>query len=101
MASESGSVGQQRSEPPHPSEHRDVVNLDATVDQQFLNVAIGQMKRRYQRTATTITSGGNRNPADADFGGSHGRKRVDDFTAQVCLDHANSQRNGAGQTPNR
>ena len=29
--------------------------------------------RRYQRTATTITSGGNRNPANADFGGSHGQ----------------------------
>jgi hypothetical protein len=38
------------------------------------------LKRRYQRIAITITSGGNRNPANADFGGSHRRKRADDFT---------------------
>jgi hypothetical protein len=55
--------------------------------------------RRYQRMATTITSGGNRNPANADVGGDHVRERVDDFTAQVCLDHANSQRNRAVMIP--
>jgi hypothetical protein len=53
------------------------------------------LNRRYQRTATTITSAGNRNPANPDVGGSHGRERVNDFTAQVCLDLANAQRNGA------
>src|SRR5258706_11337246 len=42
-----------------------------------------------------MISGGNRNPANADFAGSHGSGRVDDFTAQVCLDLANAQRNGA------
>ena len=45
-----------------------------------------------------MTSGGNRNPANADFAGSHGSGRVDDFTVQVCLDLANAQRNGATQT---
>jgi hypothetical protein len=54
------------------------------------------LNRRYQRTATTITSAGNRNPANADFGGNQGRGRLDDFTAQACLDHANAQRNSAG-----
>jgi hypothetical protein len=34
-----------------------------------------------------------RNPANADFAGNHRRERVDDFTAQVCLHHANAQRN--------
>jgi hypothetical protein len=53
------------------------------------------LNRRYQRTATTITSAGNRNPANPDFGGNQGRGRVDDFTAQACLDLANAQRNGA------
>jgi AraC-like DNA-binding protein len=53
------------------------------------------LNRRYQRTATTITSAGNRNPANADFGGNQGRGRLDDFTAQACLDHANAQRNSA------
>src|SRR5258708_464598 len=42
-----------------------------------------------------MMSGGNRNPANADFAGSHGSGRVDDFTVQVCLDLANAQRNGA------
>jgi hypothetical protein len=37
--------------------------------------------RGYWRTATTITSGGKRNPVSADLGGSHGRRRVDDFIA--------------------
>jgi hypothetical protein len=57
------------------------------------------LNRRYQRTATTITSGGNRNPANADFGGSQRRGRLDDFTAQACLDHANAQRNSADGGP--
>ncbi|MEV0810896.1 Scr1 family TA system antitoxin-like transcriptional regulator [Micromonospora sp. NPDC050200] len=53
------------------------------------------MNRRYQRTATTITSGGKRNPANADLGGSHETGPVDAFTAQACLDPGNAQRNGA------
>jgi hypothetical protein len=52
------------------------------------------MKHRYHRTASTMTSGGNRNPANADGGGDHGRARAD-FTDQVSLDLANAQRNGA------
>jgi hypothetical protein len=57
------------------------------------------LNRRYQRTATTITSGGNRKPANADFGGSHGRGRIGAFTAQVCLNLANAQRNEAPAAP--
>jgi hypothetical protein len=34
-----------------------VVDLDAAFGEQFLHVAVGP-KRRYQRTARTITSGG-------------------------------------------
>jgi hypothetical protein len=47
-----------------------------------------RLKRRYQRTATTITSAGNRNPANADRGGSARRGRVDSFTTQACIDLA-------------
>jgi hypothetical protein len=42
-----------------------VIDLDATIEQQFLNVPVDRFTRRYQRAATTITSGGNRNPASA------------------------------------
>ena len=46
-----------------------------------------------------ITSAGNRNPANAEVGGSQREERIDDFTVQVCLDHAYAQRNRAGGTP--
>ena len=39
-----------------PPVDRDVVDLDAAFSQQFLNVAVRQAVRRYQRTATAITS---------------------------------------------
>ena len=42
VATRSGSLGQQRREPKHPSIHRDVVDLDATLGQQFLEVAVRQ-----------------------------------------------------------
>jgi len=47
---------------------RDVIDLDATLDQELFNVAIGESRlyRRYQRTAIMMTSGGNRYPAKAE-----------------------------------
>ena len=41
-----------------------------------------------------MTSGGNRNPANADTGGDQERQRVD-LIDQACLDHAIDQRNSA------
>jgi len=44
-----------------------MVNLGATLAEQFLDVAVGiRPKRGCQRTATTMTSGGKRKPAKAD-----------------------------------
>jgi hypothetical protein len=37
-----------------------VIDFDAPLGEQFLDVAVGQAERRYQRTATTITSDGKR-----------------------------------------
>jgi hypothetical protein len=37
-----------------------MVDLDATLGEQLLDVAVGSPKRRYQRTASTMTSGGKR-----------------------------------------
>jgi hypothetical protein len=43
------------------------VDLDAALDAQLLDVAVGlRPNRRDQRTARTITSGGNRKPVKAD-----------------------------------
>jgi hypothetical protein len=44
VAVEPGGIGQQRSEPLHPSEDGDVVDLDAAFDQQFLNISVGQVE---------------------------------------------------------
>jgi hypothetical protein len=38
-----------------------VVDIDTPLGQQLLHIPVGQAKRRYQRTATAITSAGNRN----------------------------------------
>jgi hypothetical protein len=42
VATEFGCVCQQRREPLHPPEHRDVIDLDPAFDQQFLYVTVGQ-----------------------------------------------------------
>jgi hypothetical protein len=54
-------IGEQR-EPLHQPVHRDVVDLDAELGQQLLDVPVGQPIGRYQRTATVITSGGKPEP---------------------------------------
>jgi hypothetical protein len=47
-----------------------VVDLDAALGEEFYDVAVGQTEARgYQRTATTITSGGKRKPAKMERGG--------------------------------
>jgi hypothetical protein len=53
-------------EPLHPPVHRDLVDGDTPFGQQLLEIAVRQPVPRYQRTATVITPGGNRNPANAD-----------------------------------
>jgi hypothetical protein len=58
MPARPGSLSQQRREPNHPAVDRDVVDLDAAVGEQLIHVAIRPAERRYQRTASTITSGG-------------------------------------------
>lgn len=45
----------------------DVVNSDCALGRQLLDVAVGQsLERKYQRTATAITSRGNRRPANTE-----------------------------------
>ena len=68
VAAGSGGIDQQRSEALDPLVDRDVIDLDATLDQELFNVAIGESRqyRRYQRTAIMMTSGGNRYPANAE-----------------------------------
>jgi hypothetical protein len=43
-----------------------VVHLDTSLAEEFLDVAVGQAERRYQRTVSTITSDGKRKPAKAE-----------------------------------
>src|SRR5437773_2850788 len=44
VAAEPGRVGQQRSEPLHPPVDGDVVDLDATLDQQLFNISVRQVE---------------------------------------------------------
>jgi hypothetical protein len=55
-----GGVGQQWREPLHPAVDGDMVDLDAALSQEFLDVAIRQPEAQYQRTASTMMSGGSR-----------------------------------------
>jgi hypothetical protein len=40
-----------------------VIHRDSALGQQFLHITVDKPYRRYQRTATVMTSGGNRKPA--------------------------------------
>lgn len=62
-------VDQQRREPLHPPDDRDMIHLDTALNEQLLHVAVRQPVPQVQRTATMITSGGNRNPPKPDRGG--------------------------------
>jgi hypothetical protein len=42
VAAGTGGVGQQRREPQHPPVDRDVVDLNATFDQELFDVTVGQ-----------------------------------------------------------
>jgi hypothetical protein len=90
MTAGSGGLGEQRREPLHPPEDGDVVDLDTAFGEQFFDVAEGQAERRYQRTASTITSGGKQKPAKADRGTVAGRGRQGLMTT-VCLLKSRSQ----------
>jgi hypothetical protein len=58
MAAGAGGLGQQWREALDPPVDAGVVDLDAALGEEFFEVAVRQAKRRYQRTASTITSGG-------------------------------------------
>ena len=60
-----GRVDQQRSKPLHPTVNGHMIDRDPAFSQQLLHVPESPY-RRYHRTATRITSGGNRKPAKLD-----------------------------------
>jgi hypothetical protein len=70
-----GHLSQERCEPHDPAVDGDVVDFDAAFGEQLFDVAVGETKRRYQRTASTITSGGKQKPAKADRAMGLGRTR--------------------------
>jgi hypothetical protein len=60
-----------------------VIDLDAAFGQQLLDVAVRQREAQVQRTASTITSGGKQNPANAEREMGEGRGRVLMATARL------------------
>jgi hypothetical protein len=93
VAAGPGGLGQQRREPLNPPIDGDVVDLDPVFDQELFHVTVGQAKRRYQRTASTITSGGKRKLAKADRGTGMGRGRRVLMSLVSPLGRRRSQRN--------
>ncbi len=49
-----------------PPVDRDVIDRDTTLGEQLLDITVGQPVPQYYRTATEITSRGNRRPANAE-----------------------------------
>jgi hypothetical protein len=75
MPTRPSGLDQQRREPQHPPVDRDVIDLDPALGEELFDVAVARPKRRYQRTARTMTSGGKRKPAKADRVAGAGRGR--------------------------
>ncbi len=74
-----------------------MVHLDAAFGEQLLDVTVDNEYRTYQRTASVITSGGKRNPANSDPGAATRRvdlihSRVPNRPADRLRFHANSAR---------
>jgi hypothetical protein len=59
-----------------PTDTRDVVDLDATLGEQFLDVALRQPEAQLPTDSQDDHSGGNRKPAKADGGTGPRRGRV-------------------------
>ena len=68
-----GGFGQQQREALDPPVDGDVVDCHSALGQEFFDVAVGQTEAWYQRTASTITSGGKKKPAKADGAVGTGR----------------------------
>jgi hypothetical protein len=54
MPARTSRVREQRREALHPPVDADVIDLDPTLGEELLNIAIGEPVRRYHRTATTM-----------------------------------------------
>jgi hypothetical protein len=91
-----GGVGQQWREPLHPAVDGDMVDLDAALSQEFLDVAIRQPEAQYQRTASTMMSGGKPKPAKADRAAGPRPGRVL-MPAVLPLGRAHGERSSAQQ----
>jgi hypothetical protein len=83
-------VDQQRGEPLHPAVDGDVIHIDSAPGQQFHDVAEREPVPPVQRTATMITSAGNRNPTKPDLGADTGQG-----------DGASAQPAGVGDPPTK
>ena len=57
----------------HAPKQGEVVDFDAVLDQELFEIAIRQTEAEIPRTANIITSGGNRNLANADRSRGAGR----------------------------
>jgi hypothetical protein len=70
-----GRIDQFRSETLHPPEQGHVIHLDAAFGEELLEVPVGHGVSQVPGTASRITSGGNRNPLNAEGACASGLER--------------------------
>jgi hypothetical protein len=63
-----GRIHQDRCEPLDPPEQGHMVDLDASLSEELLEIPVRQSLPQVQRTAIRMTSGGNLNPANPEPG---------------------------------
>jgi hypothetical protein len=87
VPAEPSGIRQQRCKPLYAAVDRDVIDLHIAPSQQLLDIAVDRPYRKYRRTATTITSAGNRKPANAEHDAGAGCRRVGSLTVTSCAIH--------------
>jgi hypothetical protein len=71
-----------------------VVDLDTALDEQLLDVTIGQVQPQIPADRDHDDLGREAEPANADTGGDQ-PGRAADLMARACLDHLTDERNSA------
>jgi hypothetical protein len=91
LPARSSSLDELGSEALHPPKATDVIHRAPALGEQLLHVAAGQAVPQIPAHATTITSGGNRKPANAE-------DEPDELTGSVSQGRPLAQRNRAATT---
>jgi hypothetical protein len=97
VATRSSGVGQQRREPLHPPVDGDVIDFDASLSEEFLDVAVGQAEAQVPAGGNDDHVGREAEAGEGGAGGGSGRWRRVLMPAVSLLERGHSERNSAEQ----